>query len=389
VAKKIFNVLFISVFAAVLGLGIIAPLMPIYARNLGATGIWLGIIFAAFSVSRGIVTPFMGRLSDEKGRKILITSGLFLYSIISLLYIMATNVYSLTAVRIFHGIASSMVIPVAMAYIGETVKKGDEGRAMGTFNIALFSGMATGPLIGGILDARFGMASVFYAMAALSACAFLAALVFLPDLRQKKPPEKYRTPFHMLKKDSTVKSLFVFRFIEATGKSGVMVFLPLFGAARGISIFELGMLISACLFITAIFQRPFGMLADKLDNPLMIIAGLLVVAAMFMIIPFCLKFKMLLLASSVMGLGSAISIPAATVMAVKIGKKSGMGASMGLFSSGMSLGMTISPLYLGIIMDRLGIDYVFWVAGAITLSGIAVFYLLTRKEPVKYLKEAA
>ena len=67
--KRIFNVLFVSVFAVMLGLGIVAPLMPLYAENLGATGVWLGLIFAGFSLTRAIFTPIMGRLSDRRGRK--------------------------------------------------------------------------------------------------------------------------------------------------------------------------------------------------------------------------------------------------------------------------------------------------------------------------------
>ena len=123
--NRIFSVLFISVFAAMLGLGIIAPLMPIYARSLGASGIWLGIIFAGFSLSRGIFMPIIGKLSDRKGRKRFITLGLLLYSVISLVYLLAGNVYYLTTVRLFHGLASAMVIPVARAYIGEIAEKGE------------------------------------------------------------------------------------------------------------------------------------------------------------------------------------------------------------------------------------------------------------------------
>ena len=58
-----------------------------------------------------------------------------------------------------------MIIPIAMAYIGETTEKGKEGIAMGTFNTALFLGMAAGPFLGGMFDAMFGMSSAFYAMA--------------------------------------------------------------------------------------------------------------------------------------------------------------------------------------------------------------------------------
>ena len=150
--QRIFNVLFVAVFAVMLGLGIVAPLMPLYAESLGATGIWLGMIFSGFSLTRALFTPVMGKLSDRWGRKSFISIGLFLYAAISLLYTVAGSVFSLTAVRLIHGVASAMVIPIAMAYVGETTASEEAGKVMGTFSMALFLGMGSGPFFGGLLN---------------------------------------------------------------------------------------------------------------------------------------------------------------------------------------------------------------------------------------------
>ncbi len=106
-AYRVFNVLFISVFSAVLGLGIIVPLLPFYAESLGASGIWIGIIFSGLAVSRAVFMPIIGNLSDRRGRRSFILVGLFIYTLLPLAYIAADSVYLLTAVRIFHGFASA------------------------------------------------------------------------------------------------------------------------------------------------------------------------------------------------------------------------------------------------------------------------------------------
>ena len=98
--KKVFPILALSIFSSMLGVGIIAPLLPLYAENLGANGVWLGIIFAGFSVSRAIFMPIIGRLSDRYGRKSFLVAGLFAYSVTSLGYIWAGDVYQLTLVRL-------------------------------------------------------------------------------------------------------------------------------------------------------------------------------------------------------------------------------------------------------------------------------------------------
>lgn len=134
IGSRIFSTLFLVIFVTTLGLGIVAPLMPIFAESLGATGIWLGIIFSGFSISRVLFMPLIGRLSDRRGRKRFITAGLLLYAVLSLLYPAAGSVYTLVAVRLIHGFASAMVFPIAMAYVAEVSSKGSEGKTMGTFN---------------------------------------------------------------------------------------------------------------------------------------------------------------------------------------------------------------------------------------------------------------
>src|SRR3989338_5966477 len=125
--KRIFTVLFIAVFATMLGVGIIEPFMGIYAESLSANGFLIGLIFGSFTLSRAIFTPLIGRLSDFKGRKNLLIIGLVGYTILSFSYVAATTIASLVIVRFLNGLASAMVLPIAMAYIGDIAPKGNEG----------------------------------------------------------------------------------------------------------------------------------------------------------------------------------------------------------------------------------------------------------------------
>ena len=137
--KKIFPILALCVFSSMLGVGIIAPLLPLYAESMGATGIWLGIIFAGFSISRAILMPIIGRLSDRSGRKLFICTGLFIYAVISLGYIWADTISQLTLVRLVHGAAAGMIMPIAQAYVGDISPEGEEGKWMGFFYTAFFA----------------------------------------------------------------------------------------------------------------------------------------------------------------------------------------------------------------------------------------------------------
>ncbi len=377
--KRIFTVLFISVFAAMLGLGIIAPLMPIYARNLGATGIWLGIIFSGYSLTRAIFMPIIGKLSDKKGRKGFITLGLLMYSVISLVYIFAANVYYLTSVRLIHGLASAMVIPVAMAYVGEIAEEGREGRYMGMFNMSFLLGMGSGPILGGVLNESFGIASVFYAMGGLTAIAFLITLMFLPEKRFSGTIKTDKPiPLKEIIKNRVMKGLLLYRVISAVARGGIMAFLPIFASGINITSSQVGIIISFHIFLVALLQGPFGRLADRYNKIFMVLTGSIVAALALLLTPAARNFWQLLFISCLMGLGGAIGMPSAAAITVEVGKRLGMGVSMGLFNTAMSAGMIAAPLIGGAVMDTLGVKSVFFVAGLISLLGAYVFYHYVR-----------
>jgi len=56
--KKVFPVLMLSAFSSIIGIGIIIPILPLYADDLGATGIWIGVVFGGYSISRAIFVPY-------------------------------------------------------------------------------------------------------------------------------------------------------------------------------------------------------------------------------------------------------------------------------------------------------------------------------------------
>ena len=156
---KIFGTLFFSMFATITGVGIVVPLLPVYAHDLGATGFYVAMIFGAFSLSRTIFLPYFGRLSDLSGRKPFIVSGLLAYVLISFAFIFFNSVGGLIVLRLIQGIASAMIMPVVQAYVGEICPKGKEGLIMGIFNTSLFLGLSLGPLIGGVLNDHVNLES--------------------------------------------------------------------------------------------------------------------------------------------------------------------------------------------------------------------------------------
>jgi DHA1 family multidrug resistance protein-like MFS transporter len=144
--KRILVTLLLALFIAFLGVGIIAPIIPIYAMDLGATGVTVGLMVAAFSISRGVLQPIFGSISDRQGRKRFLVIGLLIYAVVGVTYTLATSVEHLILIRLFHGIGSAMIVPIVMAYVGDLTPEKQEGKYMGMLNIALFAGIGAGPI---------------------------------------------------------------------------------------------------------------------------------------------------------------------------------------------------------------------------------------------------
>lgn len=153
--------LFISVFVAVLGFSLVAPIFPLYVMDLGASYTLLGFIVSIYGAVQLLTQIPVGRLSDRIGRKRLILLGLISFTIMPPLYVHATNALVLIPIRIIGGVGASAVWPLAMAMIIDQASRGKRGSAMGLYNAVFYSGLAVGPLIGGVLYDRFGLAAPF------------------------------------------------------------------------------------------------------------------------------------------------------------------------------------------------------------------------------------
>ncbi|HZD42609.1 MAG TPA: MFS transporter [Methanomicrobiales archaeon] len=371
-ARSIFNILFITVFSTMIGLGIVIPLLPFYAESLGATGFWIGAIFSGYSLSRAIFMPLVGTISDQRGRKTFLLGGLILYTLLSFGYILSGTVYSLTAVRFIHGMASAAVIPVAMAYVADVAPTGEEGRYMGTFSISTYLGMGFGPFMGGLLKDFAGMDAVFLCMAGFSLVSLLICLAFLPE---SAPSIRARLPVKATLTHPMMRAVMLFQFMNSFANATFWVFLPVAAAILlGLSPTEIGIAISLSIFTTAIFQRPFGQMADRQNKNLLVVVGSLLVGGSLSVVPFLDGLPALLAASFGMGIGSAMVIPSATAITTIIGRDIGQGTAMGAYNTAASIGMIIAPVLSGIVMDLTGIVSVFLLSGVVSLLAVFVFW---------------
>ena len=384
--KKIFGTLFFSIFAAVTGAGIVVPLLPVYAHDLGASGLYISLIFGAFSISRTFFLPYFGRLSDLKGRKPIILPGFFAYALISLAFIFSNTVHSLIIIRFFHGIASAMLMPVIQAYIGDITPSGREGATMGLFNMSLFLGLSLGPLIGGVIKDNFSLQTSFICMGLLALIGFFLSLLLLPPTRSEHGIRNGDDAFSWktLVSDRYLVGLFLFRYAHIVCVGIIWGFIPLYADTEfSASSSSIGILIMLGIFISGLIHVPMGYAADKISKKSMVVAGGLLISYAILSFRWAGDINDLVWASVIFGLGGGIAMPALMAMAVLKGSDANaMGSVMAMMTVAHSLGMLSGALLGGLMMDFYQLRWAFPLGAAVMVICIGFFIAGTRPEKV-------
>jgi multidrug resistance protein len=382
--KKIFATLLFSVFANVTGVGIVVPLLPIYAHELGASGFYIGLIFGSFSLSRTLFMPYFGRLSDRKGRKPFIIPGLLGYAIISIAFIYSNNVTTLIIIRFFHGVASAMLMPVIQAYVADITPKGREGFAMGLFNMFMLFGLSLGPLIGGLIKDQFNFQTSFLCMGMLALLAFVFCLFLLPPkisegvIRSPKEP----VPWRQFLFDRTIAGLLVFRFAYVVCIGIIWAFVPLYADVKfSLSSSSIGIVIMLGVLISGSINVPMGFVADRINKKIMVVIGGMIVGYAILSFTWVENFSDMGLAAIIFGIGGGVSMPALMAMAALKGNTSGsMGSVMALMNVAHSLGMLTGALIGGLMMDVYKLQWAFPTGAFIMIICSGVFLISTYRQ---------
>ncbi len=356
------------------------PLLPIYAHDLGAAGIYVAMIFGAFSISRAFFLPWFGSLSDKKGRKPFILGGLLTYMLVAIAFVWTANVEGLIAIRFIQGAGSAMIMPVVQAYVGEICHGGSEGYAMGLFNLSMFLSLSFGPVMGGIVQQAWSLDAAFYCMSVLSALGAILGIIFLPPLSQEQIRINKRAPASMavVLRDRELAGLVVFRYAYTSCIGIVWCFMPLYAAKTfGLPGGKIGLLVTAGVFVSGALQLPMGYAADRWNRKIMVVVGGMLSASGILYPFWATSFLDLFAGVCVFGLGGGIAMPALTALAVVKGEqRQAQGSVMAILTAAHSLGMFTGSVMAGLAMDFFTLSYAFPCGSIVMALGVLLFPIL-------------
>lgn len=377
-------VLSVALFATMLGNGVVIPFIPIYAQEFGASGVAVGILFGAHSASRTFLLPLIGRASDRHGRKAFLLWGLFGYALSSVAYLLAGSLLTLIVIMALQGVATAMVQPVSMAYVGDLTPKGKEGAYAGYVNTAFLGGVAGGPILGGVIKDLFNMQASFILLGVLSLLSLLLLLFFLPEVQKQHAADKREeVSWRTILSARPILGVALFRVAYALSSTLIWVFVPLLSASLlPLTTSQVGALISLNVLISTILQAPCGRLSDRMNKAVLIGIGGLISAVSLAGFPLASTFWHLLGLNALVGAGFGLAYPAHMALAMEHTPGSSMGTVMSTLLTVHSFGMTIAPPIFGVVVDYYDLSSMFYSAGLLCVVCTVACYYFTHDADV-------
>lgn len=380
--KNLAELLF-AVFVSMLGFGLIIPLLPLYAKDFGATGVELGVLTAMFALTRTLTSYPGGHLADKIGRKKLIAFGLFIYAIDMFLFGEATQLWHLYALRAIQGAASGIVWPAATVMAADIVRFEDRGKAMGLFSMMWDLGLAFGPFIGGTLSGIFSMSFSFHIC---SVMAFISAVLIVLRVKETAP--------HIVSKEIVVRKeltpyktvlygVCVAGFTTAFALGLTMTILSVYAKdILGLSTVAIGIIFGVRGTVRLIIKPITGELSDNYGRRTFLILGRTLSSLGTLAIIFARKFSTLLFPIIFAALGTGMARPANDAIVTSIAYKETRGKVMGIFTTWRNLGLLAGPLIGGWVYDNIGVKEPFVLCGFVGFLGVIVLFF-TVHDPEK------
>ena len=380
--EYILRILSAATFTIFFQLYMVAPLIPGFSAYFKVPEQTVGLIVPAYLIPYGIATLFYGLLSDIIGPKRIILTSLFAFSILTALTAFSTSVNQLIFWRFITGIGASGVVPIALAWIGQTYAFEERGRPLGWLFGAMAGGGAFGSSVGVMLEPFIGWKMLFIGVAVTGF--FIWIILYLVYLRVKtstvtKPVLTWSIVFNGYKQllsSGRGKTAYVFVLLNAVFHAGVFTWLGLyFEKTFGLNGIQIGLAILG-YGIPGFLLGPFiGKLADKFGRKKLLPLGLGLSALSAFILIFNIPLALAASAVTILSLGYDLTQPLLAGIITQVGKeRSGQAMSLNVFMLfiGFGLGSYLFGLALKLSLMQAFIIFSVFQTG-LSLLAITLF----------------
>ena len=350
------------------------PALPLYAGVLGINDSTLGFVAAASTIVGIIVSFPAAALSDFIGRRRLLLIAAFVFATAPWCYLLVHGVMGLVLVRIYHGLATAILGPIAMAAVADTFDKG-RGERIAWYSSATMVGRFLAPLLGGALIFGNDFHWVYIVDGILGVLTMSAAL-FIKFPAQTLPPKNTPgKPKRDIGKEIiaivTHRGILSTSLIDAVqyfAYGAIETYLPRFLKEKtNFTPLQIGSLFTAQIIVAALSKPLMGKLSDKYGRLPVIFGGLIFGGLVTLSLGFTTNYVVLIALTSSFGLGLSTVTASTSALVADLSKATNRGSAMGLLSTIMDIGQSAGPIVTGIIIGAFQYKVAFLTVGFVMI----------------------
>jgi MFS family permease len=359
-----------------MGMLMVVPLVPFYAKGMGASDTMVGVLAATHAFGAMVTAPLWGRLSDRVGRRPVVLLGLVASGIAFLVFGVTNNLWVLLLSRLVQG-SGAGTVGVIQAYVTDSVAPGERAKALGWLSAASSAGVMVGPVIGSLATRLSPQAPGFIA-AGLALINVTAAFFLLPE-----PPRSTRTSPRRQLRHALAD---VFRhplrpahrmiWIYTAGMMAFMAMngmLALFLKARfGVTAGNIGYFYLYVGGLSVLMRAGvLGRLVDRLGDVKVLRLGAICLALGMALMPLATNVPLIALTMALVPIGTAMLFPATTAQVSRFAPPGQVGEFMGLQQALGHVARMLGPLWAGLAFQYLGAPWPFWLS-ALLMGAVSV-----------------
>jgi MFS family permease len=372
-------VLIITAFVDMVGLLMVLPLMPFYARDLGAGSLMVTVMVVSFTAAQLLSAPLWGRFSDRYGRRPALLVGLGAAAVAYVVFAFADSLWLLLLSRIVQGLGGGTV-GVIQAYVADSTEPQNRAKALGWLSAATNLGVALGPPLGSLalLGGRPGPGLMAAGLCIVNmgfAWRYLTESRDMEDARDTT--KKIRSSREVIlrvvthAKETAPRLIWIYA-ITMGAFSAITAILPLFLADQfGIGEKNVWIFFTYIGLISVVTRAAFlGRMVDYFGEAKLSRVGLLLLATGLAAYPFVHNYVLLAIVVALVPLGTAFTFPCVTSLLSRVISSSERGLYMGVQQTFGGLSRVVIPLWAGISYDQFGRSIPFLTSAALVMFSL-------------------
>lgn len=356
------------------------PTLSLYIKDSGATDLQVGIVMGGFAIGLLIFRPWLGKLADQRDRKIVLYIGLAAVAIAPLGYLMTRSIPLLMLIRAFHGLSIAAFTTGYSALVTDLSPPESRGEIIGYMTLVNPIGVALGPALGGFLQDWAGYTALFLMAASLGFSGIFVVHRLVPRLtsEQKERTVRATDPFWRLLLSPRLRIPTLVLGLIGIAFGMLAIFVPLFIKSTGVNL-NPGLFYTAAAIASFTVRILVGGASDRLGRGRFITMSLVLYICSFGLLYQAHTPAIFLLAGFLEGAASGIFIPMMITLTADRSHPHERGRVFGLTLAGFDLGMAIAGPIFGYFALSMGYRSLFGVAALIAGLALVIFVTLCSK----------